>query len=50
MHFVFAAFVLAAKVWHYWLSFAIIGTVLVVLAALGIGYLVRVTGNKYPRQ
>ncbi|HEV7887255.1 MAG TPA: hypothetical protein VGO92_06820 [Acidimicrobiales bacterium] len=41
---------LAAKVWHYWLSWAIIGTVVLVLIALGIGYLVKVTANKYPRQ
>ena len=41
---------LAAKVWHYWLSFAIVGTVVLVLIAFGIGYLVKVTANKYPRQ
>jgi hypothetical protein len=31
---------LAAKVWHYWLSFAIFGTTVLVLIAFGIGYLV----------
>jgi hypothetical protein len=41
---------LAAKVWHYWLSFAIFGTVLLILIAWGIGYLIKVTSNKYPRQ
>ena len=41
---------LAAEVWHYWLSFVIFGAaVLAVLAAL-VGYLVKVTSNKYPRQ
>jgi hypothetical protein len=40
---------LAAKVWHYWLSFAIFGTTVLVLIAFGIGYLVKVTSNKYPR-
>lgn len=40
----------AAKVWHYWLSFAIFGTVLLILIAYGIGYLIKVTSNKYPRQ
>lgn len=43
-------FLLAAKVWHYWLSFFIVGTVLAVFVAFGIGYLVKVTSNKYPRQ
>ncbi|MDQ1437609.1 MAG: hypothetical protein QOK43_1238 [Acidimicrobiaceae bacterium] len=43
-------FLLAAKVWHYWLSFAIFGTVVLVLIAYGIGYLVKVTSNKYPKQ
>ena len=42
--------VLAAKVWHYWISIALLlGTVLT-LAALGIGYLVKVVSAKYPRQ
>jgi hypothetical protein len=45
-----AALVLATKVWHYWLSFFIVGTVLAVFVAFGIGYLVKVTSNKYPRQ
>ena len=45
-----AVAVLAAKVWHYWLSFAIMGTTLLILIAFGIGYLVRVTSNKYPKQ
>lgn len=40
----------AAKVWHYWISFVIVGSVVLVLALLGIGYLVKVTANKYPRQ
>jgi len=41
---------LAAKVWHYWISFVIVGTVVLVLAGLGISYLMKVTANKYPRQ
>ena len=44
------ALLLAAKVWHYWISFVIVGSVVLVLALLGIGYLVKVTANKYPRQ
>lgn len=44
------SFLVAAKVWHYWLSFAIFGTVVLALAALFIGYLVKVTSNRYPKQ
>ena len=42
--------VLAAEVWHYWLSFAIFGAVLLAVVATFVGYLIKVTGNKYPRQ
>jgi hypothetical protein len=42
--------VLATKVWHYWLSFFIVGTVVLVFIAFGIGYLVKVTSNRFPRQ
>ena len=42
--------VLAAKVWHYWLSiFLIIGTLLS-LVGLGIGYLVKVVAPRYQRR
>jgi protein-S-isoprenylcysteine O-methyltransferase Ste14 len=44
------ALLLAAKVWHYWLSYAIIAGVLLTFVALGIGYLVKVTANRYPKQ
>lgn len=41
---------LAAEVWHYWISFVVFGgAVLAVLATL-VGYLVKITSNKYPRQ
>jgi VIT1/CCC1 family predicted Fe2+/Mn2+ transporter len=42
--------VLAAKVWHYWVSFALVG--IVVLAILGtlVGYLVKVSSARYPKQ
>ena len=41
---------LAAKVWHYWLSWFLM--LPVVLAVLGIlvGYLVKVVGPKYTRR
>ena len=42
--------VLAARVWHYWVGIALlIPTILAVVAAF-VGYLVKVTANKYPRQ
>ncbi len=42
--------VLAAEVWHYWLSFFIFGGAILAVVAALIGYLVKVTSNKYPRQ
>jgi hypothetical protein len=39
-----------AKPWTYWISFVLVaGAVLGVLAVV-VGYLVRVTAQKYPRQ
>lgn len=43
-------FILAAKVWHYWISIVLIGGIVAVMVALGIGYLVKVSSQKYPRQ
>ena len=41
---------LAAKVWHYWISFALVGLIALVLIMLGVGYLSKVTSQKYPRR
>ena len=41
---------LAAKVWHYWIGIAILVPALLAVVATIIGYLVKVTSNKYPRQ
>ncbi len=41
---------LAAKVWHYWMSYAIFGAVFLAVVATFVGYLIKVTGNKYHRQ
>jgi hypothetical protein len=39
-----------AKPWTYWLApLLVLGAVLAVVA-IGIGYLIKVTANKYPRQ
>ena len=43
-------FVLAAKVWHYWISIALLLGVVLTMIALGVGYLVKVVSAKYPRQ
>ena len=42
--------VVAAEVWHYWMSFAIFGLVFLAAVATFVGYLIKVTGNKYRRQ
>ena len=41
---------LAAEVWHYWIGIAILLPSLLAVVATIIGYLVKVTSNKYPRQ
>jgi hypothetical protein len=40
---------LAAKVWTYWLSWALIVPAVIISIALGIGYLVKVQSRKAPR-
>ena len=41
---------LAAKVWTYWISvFLVLGLLLAIVATF-VGYLVKVTSRKYPRQ
>jgi hypothetical protein len=42
--------VLAAKVWHYWVGLAILGPALLAVLATLVGYLVKVTSHKYPKQ
>lgn len=41
---------LAAKVWHYWVSFALVGVVVLAIVGTLVGYLVRVTAARYPKQ
>ena len=41
---------LAAKVWHYWVGIAILLPALVAVLATLVGYLVKVTAQKYPRR
>ncbi|HVM04440.1 MAG TPA: hypothetical protein VM242_04630 [Acidimicrobiales bacterium] len=44
------AALLAAKVWHYWIGIAILLPALLAVVGLVVGYLVKVTAHKYPRQ
>ena len=44
------AFVVAAKVWHYWLGLALMIPMVLAVVGLGIGYLVKVVSMRYPRQ
>lgn len=41
---------LAAKVWHYWLSIAIIIPVLLVVIGVIVGYLAKVVAPRYGRR
>ena len=44
------AAVLAAKVWSYWISFALIGGIILAILALGVLYLVKVYSTRFPKQ
>ena len=39
-----------AKVWHYWISIALVLATIGLFVAVGIGYLVKVVSTKYPKQ
>ncbi len=41
---------IAARVWHYWIGVAILIPALLLVLATVVGYLVKVTSNRYPRQ
>lgn len=41
---------LAAKVWHYWLSIFLLGPIVLILIGFGIAYLLRVKALRYPRR
>lgn len=45
-----AAALAAAKPWHYWISVILVISIVLGLVATVIGYYVKVTANKYPRQ
>ena len=44
------AAVLAAKVWSYWISFALVGGIVLAIVGLGVLYLVKVYSTRFPKQ
>lgn len=42
--------ILAAKVWHYWVSFALVGMAALAILGTLVGYLVKVVSLKYPKR
>ena len=42
--------VLAARVWHYWISYALLGMTVALVVALVVGYFVKITSMRPPRQ
>jgi hypothetical protein len=40
----------AAKPWTYWISFVLVGSAVLAVIGLLVGYLVKVTSARYPRQ
>ena len=42
--------VLAAKVWHYWISIVLIASAVLGIVSLGVGYLVKVYSTRFPKQ
>ena len=41
--------VLAAEVWHYWVSFVLVGVVVLAILGTLVGYLLKVTSARYPK-
>lgn len=39
-----------AKVWHYWLSIALLVPIGLLVVGMGVMYVLRVLAHKYPRQ
>ena len=39
-----------AQVWHHWISLFLLVPAVILVVALGIGYLVKVESLKYPRR
>ena len=44
------ASLLAAEVWAYWISIVLVASALLMVLAIGVGYLVKVYSTKFPKQ
>ncbi len=42
--------VAAAKPWTYWISYVLAGSAVLLILAVAVGYLIKVTAARYPRQ
>src|SRR3954465_7620034 len=42
--------ILAAKVWHYWISIVLVASAVLGVVALGVGYLVKAYSTRFPKQ
>lgn len=40
---------LAAKVWHYWISIFLVVPSVLLFIAIGVGYVMKVVAPRYPR-
>jgi hypothetical protein len=40
----------AAKIWHYWIGIGLLAITILVVIGLVIGYIVKVSSIKYPKQ
>lgn len=47
---VVAITLLVAKVWHYWLSIALLAPIVLGIVAMGLLYVFKVLATKHPRQ
>lgn len=47
---VVAITLLVAKIWHYWLSIALLAPIVLLIIGMALLYVFKVVGAKYPRQ
>jgi hypothetical protein len=40
----------AGKVWHYWLSIALLAPIVLLMIGMGLVYVFKIKAAKYPRQ
>ena len=42
--------ILAAKVWHYWISIVLVFSAIALIIGTAVGYLVKVYSTRFPKQ